>query len=293
MYKYLLLILLLAGCVKSPFSDRDIKETVDRLDVLSSITVIPKEGEITTVMWGEDTLAVLSSKANIVIPKLSVNGNLLRINEEPLKECETYSRYWQAVAFEDSKRGDYDYNDLVIHVRNVCNRPWNKDYIEQSITIQPIALGGTVDITLGFILSDLTEHIVSTNVRKDLFNSKEGFINTTGDPIRYKLDNDALTNYRLDKDNTPWVAWFIEVEGERLYAISSEIPTKVYDMLNSDGMPYGLVKYSTFAYPNEKTSMFTAYPDFKGWINGDKSNLGSGLKPHLYDSNKLWDYQDL
>lgn len=295
MYKYLLFIILLASCVKSPFNDRNLKQTVERLDGLTTKTVIPEKGMIAVVTYENDTLAVLNTYANIIVPKDLTDEEKLRISidEKPLVECKTYSQYWQAVAFEDTKVGDYDYNDLVIHVKNVCDRPWGKDYIKQSIVIQPIALGGTVDITLGFILSDFTEHIISTNVREDLFDSKEGFINTIGEPIRYKLDKDVLTNYKLDKSNTPWVAWFIEVDGERLYAISSEIPTKIYDMLNSDGMPYGLVKYSTFAYPIEKTSVFTAYPDFKGWINGNKSSLGNGLKSYLYNSNKLWDYQDL
>lgn len=295
MYKYLLFIILLVGCVKSPFSDRNLKQTVERLDGLTTKTVVPEKGMISIVTYGTDTLAVLDTYANIIVPKDLTDEEKLRvsINEKPLVDYRTYSQYWQAVAFEDTRIGDYDYNDLVIHVKNVCDRPWNKDSIEQSIVIQPIALGGTLNISLGFILSDFTEHIVSTNVRKDLFNDEIGFINTDNITIRYKLDKEVLHKYKLKKDATPWVAWFIEVGGKRQYAVSSELPNKVYDMLNTEGMPYGLVKYSTFAYPKESISMFMAYPDFSGWINGTKSGIGTGVKEHLFDSKKLWDYQDI
>ena len=79
-------------------------------------------------------------------------------------------------------------------------------------------------------------------------------------------------------------------------------------MLNHEGMPYGLVvgkDNGTFKYPQEKISIFKAYPDFSDWVNGRASWIGTpqtnmtskfcnniipGKDGRLY---KIWDYQDL
>lgn len=302
------LIGLFTSCHEDLFTD-DKDEKVNRCEPFEDYTVPVKEGYTTYVLYGEDTLAVANEPITIKIPKNAITsrgGNAFKIDFGIVKSIDTYSKYWQAVMFEDSESMDYDYNDLIIHVRNECKYPWEKEYSLQSISIQPIALGSTKTIKLGCILSDRTEHIVSDNVRQDLFDNTKGFINTesSSEPIRYKLEN-WLVDYKLTKNARPSIAWFIEVEGKRYYAVSSELDYQNYDMFNHQAMPYGIVTYSTFTYPEELTSIFDAYPGFNAWLNKGAANIGEPVKSlcckysygHILCPDgvirKIWDYKDL
>ena len=182
----------------------------------------------------------------------------------------------------------------------------------ETIEIQPIALGSTKTIKLGCILSDGSTHMISDDVRTDLFSGRQGFINTVNDndPIRYKLASTNIKNYAIPRTEkkAAWVAWFIEVDGKRMYAASSDIDYKSYDMVNKENMPYGLAVSNNngiFSYPQEKNSLFETYPGFSDWINGKVSSIGSFQKELVYKycsggiigedgkSHKIWDYLDL
>lgn len=281
-------------------------------------TVPIRKGYTTYITLEEDTLAVANEPITLRIPKeyaselTRAEGDKINISYDVLKEGaqETYSKAWQAVMFEDTPNGDYDYNDLIIHVRNIAsNHPYqHPDETWQTIEIQPIALGSNKEIGLGCLLSDGSEHIISTDVRKELFGGKQGFINTVNDqdPVRYKLAATNLTNHAFPKSEikAAWIAWFIEVEGQRFYAVSSDLDYRKYDMVNKANMPYGLVvagNNGTFNYPQEKTSLFEAYPGFNDWINGKSSSIGSFNKASIYTycfnnlpgGHKIWDYLDL
>lgn len=70
-------------------------------------------------------------------------------------------------------------------------------------------------------------------------------------------------------------------------------------------MPYGIVTYSTFTYPEESTSIFQAYPGFNDWLNHGAANIGNPIKDVCYKyfyghilcpdgiTRKIWDYQNL
>ena len=95
---------------------------------------------------------------------------------------------WQVVAFEDSRKGDYDYNDLIIHVS------WSIRENSYTIAVQPIALGSSKKIKLGFEkmdgnISSVDEVIVAEDCRKDLFEGKEGFINTFSGKEKVIINN--------------------------------------------------------------------------------------------------------
>ena len=75
--------------------------------------------------------------------------------------------------FEDTQNGDYDYNDLIIHVKHQTDLPWAKEESLETIEIQPIALGSTKTIKLGCILSDGSTHMISDDVRTDLFGGRQ------------------------------------------------------------------------------------------------------------------------
>ncbi len=206
--------------------------------------------------------------------------------------------------FEDTRSGDYDYNDLIIHVRNLHS--WNKLQID----IQPIALGSQKVIKLGCVIgNDKSEHIISEDVRKDLFGGEKGFINTQSDlqPVCYSLERRLDHELEKGKDEYASIAWFIEVDDNRYFAINADAEYSDYDLLNEEGMPYGLVVYGlngshgTFAYAEEKISLFEAYPDFKNWINGEVVTFGEYAdKKMIYKYNyekipgttkRIWDWQ--
>ena len=305
-------ICMLSSCMHhDDIYNTSVQTRINNCITTETYTVPVKKGYCTYVMYGDDTLAVATHPITIPVPKESVltksgEGKQLKIDYAILKSNETYSRYWQAVMFEDSGQGDYDYNDLIIHVRNKSDYIQGRDYSEMTIEIQPIALGSQKVIKLGCLMGpELTEVIFSDNVRKDLFNNEKGYINTEDDkaPIRYKLSSTEITKSKVDVANVaPTLAWFIEVEGKRYYAISAELDYNDYSMLNFEGIPYGLVTYSTFNYPKEKTSIFEAYPDFKEWVNGNKHSIGKEVKDlickYCYHGSigpnlRIWDYQDL
>lgn len=324
MAKYLLalgtLSCLFSSCVHSGLYDSDsVKQKIENCTLTETLNVPIKEGYTTFVTCGEDTLAVANRPISITIPKqsqVSTKGSTddeIKIDYKILQSTDTYSKFWQAVMFEDTEYGDYDYNDLIIHVKNICNYPWNKDYSEQTIEIQPIALGSQKMIKLGCLLGpELTEVILAEDVRQELFNGVTGFINTINkqEPIRYKLSPTSVTNYRIGTVKlVPTIAWFIETNGKRYYAISSDIDFKSYNMFNREGMPYGLVSTydrGIFGYPQEKTTIFEVYPDFKDWYNGkkatfEKNRISDLVYKYCYGNiigldgkqYKIWDYQDL
>ena len=314
-------IALWASCIEDEKDYSQIIETrVANCETSQDFDVPIKEGYTTFVTYGEDTIAVANEPITIRIPRNTAvstrAGDGINISYDVLKEGveTTYAKTWQAVMFEDTQNGDYDYNDLIIHVQNTASNHayQHPDETWQSIKIQPIALGSIKTIKLGCILSDGSEHIISNDVRTDLFSGKQGFINTVDDntPIRYRLSSTNIQNYAFAKteQKAAWVAWFIEVDGKRMYAASSDIDYKVYDMVNKENMPYGLAVASgngTFSYPQEKNSLFETYLGFSDWINGKASSIGSFEKELVYKycsggiisedgkSHKIWDYQDL
>ena len=231
-----------------------------------------QEGYATYVMYGQDTVAIVTQPMTIQIP--------------------------------NTRSGDYDYNDLIIHVRNLHS--WNKLLID----IQPIALGSQKVIKLGCVIgNDKSEHIISEDVRKDLFGGEKGFINTQSDlqPVCYSLERRLDHELEKGKDEYASIAWFIEVDDNRYFAINADAEYSDYDLLNEEGMPYGLVVYGlngshgTFAYAEEKISLFEAYPDFKSWINGEVVTFGKYAdKKMIYKYNyekipgttkRIWDWQ--
>lgn len=178
----IIIIYFFTSCHEDLFTNNK-EEKVSSCEPFENYTVPIKEGYTTYAMY------VANEPITIKIPKNAIanrSNNEFKIDFGIIKSNNTYSKYWQVVMFEDSESMDYDYNDLIIHVRNECQYPWEKDYSLQNISIQPIALGSTKTIKLGCIL----EYIVSDNVRHDLFNNATGFINTESQhsPIRHKLD---------------------------------------------------------------------------------------------------------
>lgn len=304
-------IVALASCTHydSLYKKENLDKIIANCTTSEEFQVPVKEGYTTVVTYGEDTLAVANEPISILVPRRSKLQSKsdgmpgIKIDYAIVKSTETYSQNWQAVMFEDSRRVDYDYNDLIIHVYSSCN--YNKSI--QTIEIQPIALGSEKTIALGCILADGSKHMITDDVRRDLFKDAEGFVNTLNDkdPIKYKLSK-KLTHQFNFANVLPTIAWFIEVEDERFFAISGDNQYVNYDeMITDDGLPYGLVIHGgvdgkangTFVYPQEKTAIYKAYPDFNNWVKGIKDNIGTCDKSLCYKysyrpgSVYIWDYE--
>lgn len=319
-----LILLITTSCFDKVDSSSKLKELISNCEPFDNFKVPIDDGKVTVVCMGGDTLAVTSIPMTIKVPKnrssvtTRTDGNNFEVhfigedneNYEVLKN-KTYSSVWQAVMFEDTRVGDYDYNDLVIHVNNRVDTPWGTNKFVHSIRIQPIALGSSKNIGLGCVLSDYSEHIISNNVREDLFKGNKGFINTVNEdtPIRFKLEQTNIYNHEMpySADKACWVAWFIEVDGMRQYAISGDYEFKDYsNAISRDLLPYGLViadDNGTFKYPTERTSIFDTYPMFKDWVYNSNANIGKPIKENIYKycidglgedgKKKIWDYSDL
>lgn len=113
-------------------------------------------------------------------------------------------------------------------------------------------------------------------------------------------------NFPFDANKTYWIAWFIEVDGTRQYAVSADYEyTNYNNVVSKDGLPYGIVVANdngTFKYPKEKVSIFNTYKSFTNWVKGSSYDIGKPEKENVYKycfdksingAHKIWDYQDL
>jgi len=313
----LMLSLFLVSCVKDTIdNDIDVQSTYSKkINLLESISAnnlvnIPyKEGYVTIVTYGDDTLAVASREnetmflqKGIVLPEGSMTKSMkstsitteaeYKVTYEDPKDYsgeENLSSNFYAVMFEDTRNADYDYNDLIIHTYYSFH--YDKYPTEVlDVYVQGIALGSSKTIKLGFYTQD-GKHYISQNVRQDLFSNEElddetkkvspYFINTE------KNHEDSLCHFKMghkitcavtDKA-TDYVVWFIDAIDPNTNKINTFIaPTSVKladitdraNMFSSIGRSYGIVRASTLKiYPCEKVSIDKVYPNFFKWIDGE------------------------
>ncbi|MDD5910664.1 MAG: hypothetical protein PUC61_00795 [Bacteroidales bacterium] len=233
-----------------------ILETLETFVMTQNLTIDVPEGKIAVVTMKDtdDTLAVLPMTASIMVPCSfnSVQTKALGDSSYTVKYITPKSEKFQSdkfiydtyftLAFEDSRIGDYDYNDLVL---NFCldNRAttsksiYTTDDFHGRLIVNPIALGSTKIIGFGIRIGENGEDILLTdNVRRDYFDGREGFINTgKWQKDILKFDNKVI--YQQDK----WLGdlyFFIEVDGLRFYAVNAINQDK---MLDEKRCPYGIV----------------------------------------------------
>ena len=120
----LMLAFLAASCIEKsdvrPGSPVDVD--IDHYQTAGTYDVPVKEGCITVVKAYGVTLAEAESPMTIWVPRMTLtrSDEGLTTTFVPRDEYPNFagnkSQLFQVVCFEDSRRGDYDYNDLVIHV---------------------------------------------------------------------------------------------------------------------------------------------------------------------------------
>jgi hypothetical protein len=176
------------------------------------------------------------------------------------------------VCFEDSYKGDYDYNDLIFYVRTTkCGG-------SIKFQIKPMALGATLPAALGVKGVDasgkeLYNSVIINDDRKTLFNGDQGFINTNvPDNINDKdypiqSNPDWYIEAGDGKDDICKIYFYIVVNGRPMFAGAEGTPT------DTQGRPYGIVLLSNdFKYPAEYTNIENVYAGSGAWFDGTNAN---------------------
>lgn len=322
MYRLILAVacaVLAVSCVKNPGSETPDPGTdtpdVSHFQTAEQYTVPTKAGQITTVKMNGVTLAEASSPMKIWIPRYARTKAVAApeviytpADEYPNGFAGNKAQLFQVVCFEDSRSGDYDYNDLVIHVKY----QWNGTRF--GFGVHPIALGSTKEVRLGAVVYKGSTRIFkgllapgNADARTQYFQSQAGFINTGADrQINQRIDG-RVTGWnqylgstcrcwdlsKIADDGAVRVEWYIQVDGDvELYALSTAYLNQSFD---KQGRPYGLVITQTgssytedgkgvvgldwFNYPCENTPISEVYPELWNWLTGSAS----------YDFSEIYD----
>lgn len=300
------------------------KDDVTRLVTTEEFKVPVENEKVTIVMVGVDTIAVAYSEFPILIPRgiepqvsyMDVDGgtsqkNLSRAYDDTfINKVDVgvnKAKLFQVICFEDSRKGDFDYNDLVIHVK------YEQRGNIFGFGVQPVALGAIKDIKLGCDVYKGTDKVFSDLItkyktcREQMFNDGEGneyegFLNVMHNEINFDRNKTFLGSTirswdisKLKGEGAMRVEWFIEVDGgTRLYALSTE---HLKESLDENKLPYGLVITETgmqyedgasgihgkdwFNYPRETKHIKDVYPEIWEWMNGRKEYDGK-----IYDAGR-------
>lgn len=279
-------------------------------------------GKYVVVRIGNDTLCVATESQSVVVPKgcttikdvynlpASTKTDVDFFN--PLnssKDKYAKEKFWQVIAFEDTKNGDYDYNDLIVHVRYQLTN--NNQF---SLFIHPIAYGASKTINLFYEVYNTSDNSLIKkdsvmDVKANLFldHSNKGFINS----YAYKRHYDGYTVAMKDvptsvnKLSNIAVVWYITTGNDsktKIYALSKTLLTKV-DLFNTNGYPYSLVLsgvnpdgyplgvkekcgFDWFRFPLESIDIRKCY-DMDKWQSNNGTGNGVALEKYMYDNAQV------
>ncbi len=298
----------LAACGNDPVERAPQTGNLDMNNVISTRTLsVPVEtGHVAVVSCNEQVIATADRPTEVLVPKdAQIEIRQLTPEEFNLTGLEVNtSQLWQVIAFEDSRRGDYDYNDLVIHVKYESRKSnWYENTQVVRVAVQPVALGSTKLIALGYDVYAGAEKVktemVAQDCRETLFGGRTGMLNTL--TKNFECDHFVYKNSTDDPILCPAgkaiaVNWFIIVDGGvRLNSISTTYTT---DLVNADNRPYGIVSTHTgyrytqegqgvvgldwFNYPKENVAIDNVYPEFARWLVGEYT----GTFQSMYSDDK-------
>lgn len=299
-----------------PDINRGVDITV--LEAMTEYEVPVREGYTTSVSYNGDLLAETQRPMTILVPAAAIKsrseGLEVRYTKEEILNEFGLSTYWQYISFEDTRDGDYDYNDVVLHCRVMSNVPY--DYVDNTgnvlcthtVSVQPVALGGTRSLALGILYQDdsgaLCEQILCEDIRRDLFFGNPNFPINTDAAIPAKKVTNYLTDFLTCKTHEKIfrVVWFLQAGSDRLYAATTNFGVNgKLNMISADGNPYGLILTKKWRYPVERCHIRDAYPGFGNWLRtGDEtallanSNISSTFPATIrvnQEDGDLWDWQ--
>ena len=294
------------------YSYETVNANLDKYLTDKAVSVTVPSGSIAVVRMGGDTLSITTESKDVIVPKYatptidyySETASAATRATDPsyynqLKN-KANDNMWQVIAFEDSKNGDYDYNDLIVHNKYLISGN------QLTIYIHPVALGAAKTINYGYELykkdGDSYTKIGGdeiSNVRKNLFLGSDpgGFINTEAYQRHYDgytysktftVSSNALSDY--------YIVSYITTDNstDKIYAIN-KVNFKEADLFDVKGRPYALVLHGVssngyfqpnyseqhgnvgfdwFQYPMERVSIDDCY-DLSGWIQSSNTSNGS------------------
>lgn len=297
-------IVALTSCVKDNSTEKERTFTESDVEAyLSSeeYSVPVKDGYISIVTYNGDTLCVTTKSGTVaIVPKgaeVAAESSSADFKTKAIEDADKivvsykpYDEGWllnnkettgffQSVGFEDSKSGDSDYNDLVIHIKVAAV---NNSF---RVGIHPIAYGATKTINLGATVylndAQVFDGVIVESCKSNLFGSVEGtdgYINTVQYDHHYPgfVVKKTLCSLASNTLKGLDIAWWITTNdsAERIYAVNrTSAPA---ELLNSAGCPYGivltklgngyddgqhsvLVGYNWFFYPKERVNIWNYY----------------------------------
>jgi hypothetical protein len=283
---------------------------VEHFITSESFAIPVKDGFVTIVKLGSDTLAVANKPMRILIPKgieqtKSQFVSNIGVEYVPTKEYKNevgqnvnWCEFNQLVCFEDTVEGDYDYNDFVFRVKYGFAMDAYGFYF--GFCIQPIALGSSKYFDLGCIVyeDDAVVYdglVTGGGCRNSFFNDQKGFINTSVSKQINQTINGKIASWHEFDEHTSlrWgmslfdvlqpvrVEWYIQLQdGTKLFALSTKYVDQSFD---KNHLPYGLVISETgqylganspafsFDFPLESVSIREAYPELWDWMKGKRA----------------------
>ena len=296
----LLMLLAFTSCIKH--DDLFDKVNIANLNLSKDIKIEAQPNMVTIVTntINGDTIAITGVSQNITVSKATqVKIDYKSVTEFPEYKNGGVSRYNQTLVFEDSKKGDQDYNDLIVYVNQ--ENGWDAKGYKIKLKITPIALGSSIPISFGFDDFAGNEYTIADECRKELFKKNAGFINTVrgSKPKVYNTINTKTYQMNSTEWNYTKLNFWIKAAGNKLYiatALHSEETIDYNSMIDSSNKPYGLSIPDFFEYSAEKVSIYKTYPDFEKWITGEIDNFRNtayildNLYLQYYEFPEVWHF---
>ncbi|WP_084162900.1 DUF4842 domain-containing protein [Prevotella sp. RM4] len=170
---------------------------------------------------------------------LEVEGSV-----EPIYTAHEFEYNTYTFCFEDTQKGDYDLNDVVIKAKRI-----NKTTIEYSL----VACGAydelfVKNVNAGVITDDIEIHSLFGKAPKQFVNTESGAEKL---PVITAQKTVSESFSFLDAENQPY-----------LYDKTTGLTIK---MSTKGQSPHGIMIPFEFKYPTEKTCINTAYKEFNNW----------------------------
>jgi len=294
----------------------------EKFNTSTTMNVTVANGTYKVVRIGNDTLCVATESQSVVVPKgitptvdeYTITSSRTDLDfYNPLKSSQdkyAKEKFWQVIAFEDTKNGDYDYNDLIIHIRYQLSND-NKF----SFFIHPVAYGASKTINLFYEVYDNTSNTLLTSgsimdTRKNLFlDNTTNFINSYNYTRHYDgytaSVQDIATNVtHLTNISVVWYITNSNDPNTKIYALDKSLISKV-EMFDSTGYPYSLVLsgvnptgypleknekcgFDWFKFPLETVDIRKCY-DMDKWMSNNGTGNGIALENYLLDASKTLD----
>jgi hypothetical protein len=326
-----LLISLITACVKNETEKKSSDEIIinDSFKMTQDYVVPVKTGLVTVVTRGADTLCITDRpNQTIQIPKTDAgivatksdddddDDDKIEVNYIPSSEINGYQKNLfkceqdYLLFFEDTKEGDYDYNDLVLYARLYHY----DDYYTGAKTylfIKPIAYGATKKIAFGIEGDKNSAMLITDDVQKDLFLGKAPFTNTKGSfteviPTDYqssfygeattlyngkvkatihkdKRYNEGgwfeilISNYGYEYCVDGYANFYILVDGNKFYVASASTAAGAY--------PYGIAIPNGRYWLKETVSVDKGYNKFNSWVSNGTPKSWYNKAGYLNKSN--------